>query len=80
LPSKHEYMTRLNEETLKIIKEDANLQLDLAKCMNVGQMAIISSVNYNRGRSIAKNWHGMHFLINRLNKPFALLTEELDQE
>jgi hypothetical protein len=73
-------MTRLNEETLRTIREDANLQLDLAKCMNVGQMAIISSVNYNRGRSIAKNWHGMHFLVEKLNKPFDLLVEDLDAE
>jgi|688.fasta_scaffold303553_4 hypothetical protein len=73
-------MKRLTESALSAIKQDANLQLDLARVMNNGQMAIISSVNYNRGRSIAKSYEGIKLLEERLGKSYEDLTEELDQE
>ena len=80
MPSKHEYMKRLNENTLTAIKQDANLQMELAKVMNNGQMAIISSITYNRGRSIAKSYEGIKLLEERLGKTYEDLTEDLDSE
>ena len=68
-------MKRLNEETLRIIKQDTDLQLDLAKVMRNGQQAIISSVNYQRGKSIAKSHEAIKLLEKRLGKKYSELTE-----
>jgi predicted double-glycine peptidase len=73
-------MKRLTEITIKQIKENPELQMNLALAMGVGQVAIITSVTYNRGRSIAKSYEGIKLLEERLGKSYEDLTEELDQE
>jgi hypothetical protein len=73
-------MKRLKQEIIDSLLKSEELQQELSKAMDVKPSAIYQSLKFSRGRSIAKSYSGMHFLIDKLCIDFNELTEELDLE